>query len=106
MSVFSRRGRPAQRGTRGAVRSGAGVWLALGLWLCLGLLLVAFGLPVLGWPALFVVDAALLVGLLIICFVLCRPAERAREEWQRTVAEASRSAGVGADRRVSDRNAE
>lgn len=63
---------------------------ALALWVCVMLIAAAILVPRAGWGVMAPVGLAVLAALLVLCWVVCVPFERAQREWRRTVDNASK----------------
>lgn len=64
--------------------------VALALWACVMLITGAVLVPLVGWGPLAPLGLALLAALLVVCWAVCVPFERAQSEWRRTVDNASK----------------
>lgn len=64
--------------------------VALALWACVMLITGAVLVPYVGWGPLVPLGLALLAALLVVCWAVCVPFERAQSEWRRTVNNASK----------------
>ncbi|MHB8867280.1 MAG: hypothetical protein ACYC6T_10240 [Thermoleophilia bacterium] len=64
--------------------------MALALWACVMLVTGAVLAPLVGWRPLAPLGFALLAALLMACWAVCAPFERAQNEWRRTVNNASK----------------
>lgn len=64
--------------------------VALALWACVMLIVASILVPRVGWGLVAPLALALLVALLVLCWVVCVPFERAQREWRRIVDNASK----------------
>ncbi len=64
--------------------------VALALWACVMLIVAAILVPRAGWRLVAPLGLALLAALLVVCWAVCVPFERAQQQWRRTVSNASK----------------
>ncbi len=64
--------------------------VALALWACVMLIAGAVLVPLAGWGLMAPVGLIVLTALLVVCWAVCVPFERAQREWRTTVNNASK----------------
>jgi fatty acid desaturase len=74
--------------------NGTALGIALAVWACVMVPVMAVVLPLAGWGVLAPIAVGLLVGLLFVCTLLCRPLRQAEERWANAVNEAASRSGV------------